>query len=151
MTDRHYIGVDPGSKGAIAIIHNGKVVDLHTYSKSSEQGIARFLQSWSLYDCIAMVEQVGAMPGQGVTSMFTFGRWYGFVRGVLTAYMVPFDDVRPQAWQQKLGLAGRHPTPAARKRAQKSKAEQLHPYLKLTLENADAVLIAEYAYRLHNR
>ena len=52
----------------------------------------------------AFVEQVGAMPGQGVTSMFQFGRSLGIVEGVLSAGFIPTDYVAPRKWRSGLGV-----------------------------------------------
>ena len=99
----------------------------------------------------AFLEKVHAMPGQGVTSMFTFGRNLGFLRGLLVGYGLPFEDVPPQTWQKGVGVGGSYPTKAHRKRAHKQLAEQLFPRTKITLADADALLIAEYGHRLMYR
>jgi crossover junction endodeoxyribonuclease RuvC len=100
------IAIDPGLKGAIAIHHDGqttahpmpiagKVLDLPT--------IASLVRSAS--PDLAVIEKVGAMPGQGVSSTFTFGCGYGMLQGLLTGLGVPIELVIPQAWK-KLVLAG---------------------------------------------
>lgn len=90
----------------------------------------------------ALLEKVHAMPGQGVTSMFTFGKGYGFLRGCLSSGGIPFDDVTPQAWQKALGCLTK-----GDKNVSKAKAQQLFPHLKITHATADALLIGEYLRR----
>lgn len=48
-----------------------------------------------------VVEHVGAMPGQGVSSCFSFGRNFGFILGLLTAFRIPYELVRPQKWKRE--------------------------------------------------
>ena len=50
------------------------------------------------------LEHVGARPGQGVTSMFSFGENFGFIQGLLTAYSIPFELVRPQKWKKEFSV-----------------------------------------------
>ena len=53
---------------------------------------------------ICCLERVGAMPGQGVTSMFSFGENFGFIRGLLEAYEIPYQLIRPQTWKKEFSL-----------------------------------------------
>ncbi len=100
------ISFDPGHKGGIAIHHQGittahpmpiagKVLDL--------PAIAQLVRQTS--PDIAVIEKVSAMPGQGVSSTFTFGTGYGQIQGLLAGMGIPFELVTPQAWK-KLVLAG---------------------------------------------
>jgi crossover junction endodeoxyribonuclease RuvC len=100
------IAFDPGQKGGIAIRSQGittahpmplagKILDLPL--------IANLIRLHS--PSIAVIEKVGAMPGQGVTSTFTFGMGYGQLQGLLAGLGIPFELVTPQAWK-KLVLAG---------------------------------------------
>ena len=52
---------------------------------------------------IAIVEVVGAMPGQGVSSMFQFGRGVGMLEGCLAALEIPVTYISPQGWQKAVG------------------------------------------------
>jgi crossover junction endodeoxyribonuclease RuvC len=94
----------------------------------------------------AFLEKVHAMPKQGVTSCFTFGQNYGFIRGLLTALEIPFEDVTPNAWQKQAGLLRRNKdeTITQKKNRHKQQAQQLFPHLKVTHAIADALLICEY-------
>jgi len=93
---------------------------------------------------------VNAMPGQGVTSMFSFGRSYGFLRGCLVALGIPFDDVTPGKWQKALGLtrANKDESITSKKNRHKQRAQQLFPHLKITHAIADATLLCEFGRRL---
>lgn len=92
----------------------------------------------------AVIERVHSMPKQGVASSFKFGRSYGFLRGCLIASGIPFEEVTPQVWQKALGCLSR-----GDKNVTKARAQQLFPSLKITHATADALLLAEYARRLH--
>ena len=93
---------------------------------------------------IAFMEQVGAMPGQGVTSMFTFGHAAGTVRGVLGALEIPVRMITPQAWKKHVGLMNKD------KDAARSLAIQMWPNWRVLDKKgegqalADAALIARY-------
>jgi hypothetical protein len=90
-------------------------------------------------DLTVWIEKVGAMPKQGVSSTFKFGRGYGFLRGCITALALPWNEVAPGVWQRKLGcLSG------GDKNVTKSRAQQLYPHLRITHATADALLIASY-------
>ena len=79
----------------------------------------------------------------GVVSAFTFGRSYGFLRGLLAANGIKREDVTPQKWQAELGCRSK-----GDKNVTKAKAQELWPNEKITHANADAMLIAEYARRM---
>jgi hypothetical protein len=92
--------------------------------------------------CVAFfLEKVNAMPGQGVTSCFTFGTSFGFMMA-LGMGCGRFEFIRPQVWQQALGCMTK-----GDKNVSKSRAQQLFPAFRITHHNADAILIAEYARR----
>jgi hypothetical protein len=76
----------------------------------------------------------------GVTSAFTFGQSYGFLRGILAASKIPFIEVSPQKWQREMGCMTK-----GNKNVTKQAAQQRWPKLKITHANADSLLIAEYA------
>ena len=96
-----YIGIDPGKKGAYSIIGAG--AEAHEWD---DEAFARKMDKISERNCFAVVEHVGAMPGQGVTSMFSFGQSFGFILGVLTAFQIPFELVRPQKWKRAFSITG---------------------------------------------
>ena len=147
----NYLGVDPGKHGAVAVLStDGDVIEVFNFSKWTE----REMVDYFMYDAQAsraILEKVHAMPGQGVTSMFSFGQAYGFVRSCLLCSRVSFDEAPPQKWQKALGIHAKGVKGAERKRLLKGKAQQLFPSTKVTLDNADALLIAEYCRRLFVR
>ena len=110
------IGIDPGLNGAIAIIENFKVIDLFdmpvmTEGKKSKRQLNSALMVKILRDKIknyeetsVVVEQVNAMPGQGVTSMFNFGQSFGAIKGICAALQLPIYFVRPSKWKKHFDL-----------------------------------------------
>lgn len=137
-----YIGIDPGASGAIALCHSG--IRHYIKNDSTEHDLSQFLEEWTaIDDSFAYIERVSAMPGQGVSSTFKFGQSYGFLRGLLIAHCVPFEEVTPRRWQSAMGcLTG------GDKNVSKSRAQQLFPQVKVTHAIADALLIAEYCRRV---
>jgi hypothetical protein len=105
-------------------------------------------------DSFAVIEKVGAMPGNGVSSMFKFGRGTGVLIGCLIAAGIPFAEVTPQVWQKGFGI----PTRRKKGRGAESKtdfknrlrsvAQKLFPRVDVTSETADALLLALYCQRL---
>lgn len=148
-----YIGIDPGVSGAVAVIRPDGDVDLYDMPtaivgktrKRSEivEAQLRFLLDVSGQPgCACFIEQVSAMPGQGVSSMFGFGVSYGIVRGVVAGLGIRCELVTPQAWKKHFGLIG------ADKDAARAVASRLFPQASLARKKdvgrADALLIAEY-------
>ena len=135
------IGIDPGSSGAIAMLDTSESVQ---YWKMPDTEM-------DLWDCLvnqkpiaaAFIEKVHAMPRQGVSSTFKFGRNYGMLLMALTASGIPFTEVTPQTWQKSLNCMSK-----GDKNVTKRRAQQLFPQLKVTHAIADALLIAEYGRRV---
>ena len=104
------LGVDPGLTGALAFFDTDApnridVLDMPTVNKEIDGGqLAQYIRDRN--PVMAVVEQVAARPGQGVSSMFRFGLVYGAVLGVLGACMVPRTDVAPNVWKRKMRFAG---------------------------------------------
>ncbi len=101
------IGIDPGCSGAlVAVDEKGEYVahlnmpTIKVGSKARVNGaqLSAWLQSWSISH--AYLEQVGAMPGQGTASMFTFGHAAGIAEGILQGAHIPYTLVTPQAWKK---------------------------------------------------
>ena len=129
------IGIDPGISGAIAIFENGQldtILDMPTLKIASGKtmkshisaiGLVRILDTWTLVSdgqAHIVIEKVGAMPGQGVTSMFNFGRSAGIIEGVVAALQRPYTYVTPAAWTKAVGRA-------AGKDASRMRAMELFP------------------------
>ena len=147
------IGIDPGKSGGIASWDNSHsgYGDSFTVDKmpATEMDIASVFAEFCLTDCHAYIEKVHAMPGQGVTSMFTFGQGYGFLRGCLVAHGIPFEEVTPRTWQKSFGMKkSKTESQTQWKNRLKGKAQQLFPHLKVTLATCDALLICEFGRRL---
>lgn len=159
MTQRISIGIDPGASGAIAVLGDGELISLVDMPTSTRKAggqqvnaaeVGAFLRnvmsSHSGASLLAVIEQVSAMPGQGVSSMFRFGEAVGVVRGVLGALRVPLLSVTPQIWKRHYGLIG------AEKDVARTKAIELFPgssdllSRKKDVGRADALLIATWAY-----
>ena len=109
---RRIIGIDPGATaGGWAVLdHYGQIVsagDLPMAGAGAQRMIsarlfAAVVERFS--PAKAVVERVGPMPGQGVSSMFRFGRGLGVIEGVIGAKMVPVSYVSPTVWKRHFGL-----------------------------------------------
>lgn len=149
MREIEYIwGIDPGSKGAVAFIKRDRSdVQVFRFIKHTEPQLTDIFFDWAMRGAQAYIEGVNSRPGEGISSAFTFGKNVGFARACLLCYRVPFDTVYPQVWQRRVALGKSYATKTLRKRAHLQKAQELFPHMKLTLEDADALLIAEYGWR----
>lgn len=102
------MGIDPGISGAVAfyfpMVPSRISVDDVPVAGGEINGyeLARLIKIHR--PTLAVVEKVGAMPGNGGVSMFNFGRAYGDVRGVISALDVPMHFVTPQKWKKHFGL-----------------------------------------------
>lgn len=156
-----FIGIDPGSKGGIAIYYHidddlltaRPLIQLYPLSKMTEQDIARLLSHIpgdTIGGFFAVIEEVHSFPGQGVKSMFTFGKHYGFLRGCLSSSGIPFIEVRPQLWMSSYGIKKqKNEEKTVYKKRLFQKAQNLFPSVAhLNLETADSLLIVEYAKRI---
>lgn len=113
-----FIGIDPGLSGAIAFydLESGKLAvdDMPTVEIKRNGKDKKEINPHALADfftgidvpCSAVLERVGAMPGQGVTSVFSFGRSVGVIEGVLAASFIKVTIVTPQTWQKAAGVRG---------------------------------------------
>ena len=140
---KHYMGIDPGYSGAIAVVDEvGSLVDLQRL-KDTEHDISSFMLGRQLTVELAILEKVSAMPRQGVASTFKFGTSYGFCRGLLVCNRVRFEVVPPGTWQRAMGCLTK-----GDKNVTKAAAQRLFPGEKVVHAVADAMLLAEYARRL---
>ena len=151
-------GIDPGLSGAIAILKDNKVVNIFEMPVMSEgKKNKRQLNSALLANLIKqniiddeevaiVVEQVNAMPGQGVTSMFNFGQTFGAIKGICAALGLPITLVRPSKWKKHFDLIN------SSKDASRTKVIELYPSLshqltkKKDVNKSDAILIARFYY-----
>lgn len=141
-----YIGIDPGKDGALAVIFGG--MDETVLVPFDEQEYTNVLQNLAGRPVKACLEHVGAMPGQGVTSMFSFGENFGFIQGLLTACGVPYQLVRPQRWKKEFGISGKNESIAVCKRLFPEVSLRRNARCKTDHDGmAEALLMAEYARR----
>ena len=150
------IGIDPGLSGAIAILENNKVLNIFDIPVMSEgKKNKRQLNSAQLVKLMkdniskneevsVVVEQVNAMPGQGVTSMFNFGQTFGAIKGVCAALGLPIFFVRPSKWKKHFELIN------SSKDSSRTKVIEMYPSLsdqmarKKDVNKSDAILIARF-------
>lgn len=143
----YIIGIDPGKSGGIAWSW-GELDRINARPMpATERDIVAQFETFEPNESVyAYLERVHTMPGQGIASSGKFMQHYGFLRGVLVALGIPFEEVSPLKWQRALGcLSG------GDKNVTKQKAQQLFPHLTITHKTADALLIAEYGRRLYVR
>ena len=152
------IGIDPGLSGAIAVLNDKKVLKIIEMPFMAEgKKNKKQLNSAQLVNIIkenindneeiaVVVEQVNAMPGQGVTSMFNFGQTFGAIKGVCAALSLPIFFVRPSKWKKYFELIN------SSKDSSRTKAIEMYPSLssqlsrKKDVNKSDAILIARFYY-----
>ena len=154
------IGIDPGISGSICFFENGKILDVvemptMTEGKKNKRQvngsqvyneISKKIKQLDKKDVKIIIEQVSAMPGQGVTSMFNFGQSFGILKGICSAMQLPMYFVRPAKWKKYFSLIN------SEKDASRTKAIEIFPYFSSNLSKkkdsnkADAILIASYYY-----
>ena len=150
------IGIDPGLSGAIAFFENKKVINIYEMPVMSEgKKNKRQINSAQLVKILrdniqandevsVVVEQVNAMPGQGVTSMFNFGQSFGAIKGVCAALNLPIFFVRPSKWKKHFELIN------SSKDSSRTKVIEMYPSLsshlskKKDANKSDAILIARF-------
>jgi hypothetical protein len=147
------MGVDPGNSGGFAVLSaNKEVIATAKFDGLTETDTWDAMKEYTLSPNLVMVvlEEVSAMPDQGVTSVFTFGDSWGFLRGLLVASAARREYVRPQKWQKIFSLPTTKEcgSKTAKKNANKAEAQRQFPSVKMTHAIADALLIAEYARRI---
>jgi crossover junction endodeoxyribonuclease RuvC len=152
----NFIGIDPGASGGMACIKDAYLPEIVNFKHATESDIAQAISSWhSGGDCFAVLERVWASRGKGdrtmgAATMFSFGQNYGFIRGCLIAFKIPFEEVLPAKWQAEFSLkrTDTNESDTDKKNRHKAKAQQLFPTMKTTHATADALLITEYGRRL---
>ena len=159
------IGIDPGIKGALCFFKNGKILDVLDMptmpvgkkNKSQVNGsqiyneIQKRIINEDKKDIKVVIEQVSAMPGQGVTSMFNFGQSFGILKGVCSAMHLPVYYVRPAKWKKYFNLIN------SEKDASRTRAIEIFPYFSSQLSKkkdnnkADAILIASFFFETYQK
>lgn len=122
-----YIGIDPGAKGAVAVLDDrlqlitAEPLPMLTNGEVDAAELYRNLWHYPLLPepTLAIIEKVSAMPGQGVTSMFNFGRNVGELKATLKILKIPYVEITPLAWKKKVlaGLPWKTKNEADKKRA----------------------------------
>jgi crossover junction endodeoxyribonuclease RuvC len=157
------IGIDPGISGSICFFQDGKINDViemptMTEGKKNKKQvngsqifneISARINKLDNKDIKVVVEQVSAMPGQGVTSMFNFGQSFGILKGICSAMQLPIYFVRPAKWKKYFNLIN------SEKDASRTRAIEIFPYFSSHLSRkkdsnkADAILIASFYYETY--
>ena len=157
-----YIGIDPGKNGGIAVIgyenkqeKNKRKIDVYVYQ---DDILIKLVKDFAYFrnvlkeESICYLEQVHAMPKQGVSSTFNFGMNFGFIQGVLKAYEIPYELVTPQKWKKEFSCT-------SDKNTSIEVCKRLFPNVNLKATDrcrkdhdgmAEALLIAEYGRRHYN-
>ena len=159
------IGIDPGISGAICFFENGKILDVIEMPTMNEgKKNKRQVNGAQIYneifkridknhdkDIRVVVEQVSAMPGQGVTSMFNFGQSFGIIKGICSAMQLSLYFVRPAKWKKYFNLIN------SEKDASRTRAIEIFPYFSSQLSKkkdsnkADAILIASFYHETYKK
>ena len=154
------IGIDPGLSGSICFFENGKILDVvemptMTEGKKNKKQvngsqiyneILKRISHLDKSNVKVVIEQVSAMPGQGVTSMFNFGQSFGILKGICSAMQLPVYFVRPAKWKKYFNLIN------SEKDASRTRAIEIFPYFSSQLSKkkdsnkADAILISSFFY-----
>ena len=159
------IGIDPGISGSICFFEDGKILDviemptMNEGKKNKRQvngaqiynEITDRIKKLQKQDIRVVVEQVSAMPGQGVTSMFNFGQSFGIIKGICSAMQLPLYFVRPTKWKKYFNLI------KSEKDASRTRAIEIFPYFSSQLSKkkdsnkADAILIASFYHETYKK
>jgi len=147
-----WMGIDPGSTGAIVTLTEYGAVLVCRLQKATEKDIWEYMNNIAFeYDVFCVKEQVWSMPGEGVSSAFKFGWNNGFLIGLLTACQIPYEEKVPVTWMKYFSMKKeKEEAKTSYKNRLKEKAQQLFPKVgKITNDVADALLISEYCRRVH--
>ena len=98
------VGIDPGKNGGFAVLVDGRCACAKKWDDVAFIAAMQEVSSKPVSAIRVCVEKVGAMPHQGVTSMFSFGKSAGFIEGVLQAYGIPYQLVPPYTGKKAFGL-----------------------------------------------
>ena len=154
------IGIDPGITGSICFFEDGKIIDVVEMPNMAEgkknkrqvngaqiyHEIYKRIKNLEKKDIKVVIEQVAAMPGQGVTSMFNFGQSFGVLKGICAAMQISMYFVRPAKWKKYFNLIN------SEKDASRTKAIEIFPHFSTQLSRkkdsnkADAILISSFFY-----
>ena len=159
------IGIDPGISGSICFFEDGKILEViempvMTEGKKNKKQVNGAQIYNEFFKRInkkkddqvrVVIEQVSAMPGQGVTSMFNFGQSFGILKGICSAMQLPMFFIRPAKWKKYFNLIN------SQKDASRTRAIEIFPYFSTQLSKkkdsnkADAILIASFYHETHQK
>ena len=159
------IGIDPGISGAICFFEDGKVkeiIEMPTMAEGKKNKrqingpqtyneILSRINKIEKKDIFVVIEQVSAMPGQGVTSMFNFGQSFGILKGICSAMRLSMYFVRPAKWKKYFNLIN------SEKDASRTRAIEIFPYFSAQLSKkkdsnkADAILLASFFFETYKK
>ncbi len=157
------IGMDPGISGAICFFENGEVkeiIDIPIMADGKKNKrqingpqvyneISSRIKNTPRKEIVVVIEQVSAMPGQGVTSMFNFGQSFGVLKGICSAMQLSMRFIRPAKWKKYFGLI------KTEKDASRTKVIEIFPYISSQLSKkkdsnkADAILISSFFHNTY--
>lgn len=165
MRETLVCGIDPGKRGAIALIATGPSypgnirvaltpMPLKRRGGVDGKGVRELIERYR-FDAI-YIEEVGGFTGDSAGSAFTFGRNFGVVEGVCDALMKPCSLVKPRIWQCAVHILEDHGINA--KERSLSAVRRLYPFVNLIADRGrvphdgfiDALLIAHYALGVLN-
>ena len=157
------IGIDPGISGSLCFFEDGKIIDILEMPSMADgkknkrqvngaqiyNEISLRIKNFKKEDIKVVIEQVSAMPGQGVTSMFNFGQSFGVLKGICSAMQLSTYFIRPAKWKKYFNLIN------SEKDASRTKAIQIFPYISSELSKkkdankADAILLASFFFETY--
>ena len=145
-----YIGIDPGKKGALAYMMENKAGAYTTNVVPMDLALPTLrMIAKTGKPTRCCLEKVHAMPKQGVSSTFSFGAGYGWLKGAMDALGISYQEIPPEKWKKEFSLNSDKQTSIA-------VCRQLFPEADLRLTErsrtdsdgmAEALLMAEYARR----
>lgn len=150
------VGIDPGLKGAVALFNpdDYRVEDMPVSPQGVDPiALSELLGSW--HPSYVFVEDNRAQGGNGSLANFSMGHSMGSIIAVVLMMGIPLHRVRPQAWQQGVGLG--NVKAADRKEASRQRARELFPSVapllarKADHNRAEALLIAAFGFKGLNR
>jgi hypothetical protein len=152
-----YIGIDPGTSGGFAAVGEDRATSAWACPMPNTLAGIRYvfqkLTGGRTVPCAAVLEHVWSSPGWGHAGAFTFGQSFGALEMMLVEYAIPYELVVPVKWQNELQCRTpkerREELGHADKNINKARAQDLFPGFKVTHAIADALLLAEYARRIH--
>ena len=159
------IGIDPGITGAICFFEDGEIKDVIEMPNMADgkknkrqingsqifNEISVRIKDIPKKEVLVVIEQVSAMPGQGVTSMFNFGQSFGVIKGICSAMQLSVHLVRPVKWKKYYSLI------KCEKDASRTKVIEIFPYISSKLSKkkdsnkADAILIASFFHNTYQK